>query len=417
MSLHEQRVMRAALLFQQSRFADAERTLRDHLSEDPNDVHALRLLGETLLAQDRPAEARIAAQNALGVSPADGDVHGLLARVELVDENEAKAEDHAQQSVKLDPNDADHWGTLAFVLLRRNEHARALDAADTGLRLHPENLRCLNMRTEALARLGRKEEADVTIGKSLELDPENPYTHSNTGWAVLRRGDHQKALEHFREALRRDPMNDHAKAGLVEALKARYWLYRMFLRYQFWVSNLKSNAQWMLIIGFYAGSRLLRVMSEKYPALAPLIWPLLIAYMLFALSTWVMSPLSNLLLRFNKYGRYALDRDETMASNFTGIALLLALVGGVGFLFTGSTGLLALGILGLVMMIPLASMLNSRKKGRPVLVGLAAVLALLGLAGVALAFRLNELMNPGFTAFLIGAFLYQFIANFVNTRS
>jgi small-conductance mechanosensitive channel len=62
-------------------------------------------------------------------------------------------------------------------------------------------------------------------------------------------------------------------------------------------------------------------------------------------------------------------------------------------------------------------MLNSRKKGRPVLLGLAAVLALLGLAGVALAFRLNDLMNPGFTAFLIGAFLYQFIANFVNTRS
>jgi hypothetical protein len=173
----------------------------------------------------------------------------------------------------------------------------------------------------------------------------------------------------------------------------------------------------MLIIGFYAGSRVLRVLSDKYPVLAPLIWPLLIAYMLFALSTWVMAPLSNLLLRFNKYGRYALDHDETMASNFTGIALLLAVVGGIGFLFTGSTGLLALGVLGLVMMIPLASMLNSRKKGRPVLVGLAAVLALLGLAGVALAFRLNELMNPGFTAFLIGAFLYQFIANFVNTRS
>ena len=130
-----------------------------------------------------------------------------------------------------------------------------------------------------------------------------------------------------------------------------------------------------------------------------------------------MAPLSNLLLRFNKFGRYALDRDETMASNFTGIALLLAVAGGVGFLLTESTGLRALGILGLVMMIPLATMLGPRKKGRPVLVGLASVLALLGLAGVALAFRMNELMNPGFTAFLIGAFLYQWIANFVNTRS
>lgn len=414
MSGHEQ-VMRAALLFQQHRYADAERTLRDHLRSEPQDPVALRLLGESLLAQDRVADARTAAQGALGIAPMEADAFGLLARVELMDDEPDKALEHAREACRLEPGDADHWGTLAFVELRLKKHDEALASADRGLAADPENLRCLNMRTEALARLGRKEEADATIHKSLGIDPENPYTHSNTGWAMLRRGEHQRALEHFREALRRDPTNDHAKSGMVEALKARYWVYRIFLRYQFWVSNLKGSAQWMLILGLYFGNRLLRSLATSYPALAPLIWPLLIAYLLFALSTWVMTPLSNLLLRLNKYGRYALDREETVTSTFTGIALGLALIGGGAFLLWSQRWGMALGMYGLGMMIPLASMLGTRKRGRLVLVGAAIILALIGAAGVLIVARGGDV--DVITTFLIGAFLYQWLANFVHIRS
>ncbi|MBL0043055.1 MAG: tetratricopeptide repeat protein [Flavobacteriales bacterium] len=411
--LHE-RYMRAALLYNQRRFADAERELRDLLTNDPEQPEALQLLAATFLAQNRVAEARSAAQSVLGISPASADAHDLLARIELVDENARMAEEHAMKAVELEPGDSGHYSTLAFVLLRRTEMQRALEAADRGLAINPEDLSCLNMRTEALARLGRKEEADRTIHKTLELDPENPYTHSNTGWAVLRRGDHKKALEHFREALRRDPMNQHAKSGLVEALKARYWLYRVFLGYMFWVSNLKDGARWALILGLYFGNRVLSALTVSYPALAPFIWPLIIAYLLFALSTWVMVPVSNLFLRLNKYGRYALDREETVSSTFTGVSLLLAIGGGIGYLATGSAGLLALSIFGLVMMIPLASMLGGKKKGKAILVGTAGVLAVVGLFGVAIAFRTGDPMNQVMGFFIPANVAYQFLANWVR---
>lgn len=408
--------MRAALLYNQHRYADAERELRDLLANDPQQPAALQLLGEVFLQQDRIGEARSTAQQVLGMYPHSADAHGLLARIEIVDDDPAKAEQHALEAVQLEPGDSGHHGTLAFILLRRNEHQRALEATDRGLAIDPEDLRCLNMRTEALARLGRKEEADHTIDKTLELDPENPYTHSNTGWAVLRRGDHRKAMEHFREALRRDPMNDHAKAGMVEALKARYWIYRMWLRYVFWVSNLKGNVQMFLIIGLYVMNQLLRGLSKSYPALAPLIYPLLIAYAVFAISTWVLVPISNLFLRLNKYGRYALDRDETVSSTWTGVALLTSVLGLVAWLITDLSGFLALAGFGFLMMIPLGSMLNAHKRKRGILKVAAVFLGVLGALAVALTFRTDLVINPASTVFLVGLLIYQFGSNFLRSR-
>ena len=76
---------------------------------------------------------------------------------------------------------------------------------------------------------------------------------------------------------------------------------------------------------------------------------------------------------------------------------------------------LALGMYGLGMMIPLASMLGTRKRGRLVLVGAAIILALIGAAGVLIVARGGDV--DVITTFLIGSFLYQWLANFVHIRS
>ena len=82
-------------------------------------------------------------------------------------------------------------------------------------------------------------------GSALANDPENALTHANQGWALLHRGDHAKALEHFREALRIDPELDWARAGIVEALKARHLIYRLMLRFFLWIGRQASVAQWI----------------------------------------------------------------------------------------------------------------------------------------------------------------------------
>ena len=84
--LHE-RYMRAALLYNQRRFADAERELRDLLTSDPEQPEAMQLLTDTFLAQNRFSEAKSATQSVLGISPAHAVEHDLMARNEKKEEN------------------------------------------------------------------------------------------------------------------------------------------------------------------------------------------------------------------------------------------------------------------------------------------------------------------------------------------
>jgi hypothetical protein len=53
--------------------------------------------------------------------------------------------------------------------------------------------------------------------------------------------------------------------------------------------------------------------------------------------TWVSSPLFNLTLRFNRFGRLALSRDERMASSWIGGCFLMALGLFVVYVVTGGT--------------------------------------------------------------------------------
>ncbi len=93
-------------------------------------------------------------------------------------------------------------------------------------------------------------------------NPNNPNTHANLGWALLHKGEHEKAMIHFREALRLDPELQWAQQGIVEALKARHFIYRVMLKYFLWMSRLGSRAQWGVILGAYFGHRVFRNIAQ-----------------------------------------------------------------------------------------------------------------------------------------------------------
>src|SRR6185312_7669612 len=62
------------------------------------------------------------------------------------------------------------------------------------------------------------------------------------------------------------------------------------------------------------------------PALAPLIGPLLVLTFAFLLLTWISSPLFNLLLRLNRFGRLALSREQRIESSWIGACFVAAAV-------------------------------------------------------------------------------------------
>jgi tetratricopeptide (TPR) repeat protein len=407
---------RAHQLVQAGRFADAEKELRNVLAQDPNIPFALALFAICRGEQGFLDEALDASQNAISKQPDNDYFLYLQALFLLRKDKPAEAEKSIRNAIAFNPVSADYYGLLANIKINQKEWEDALKFSNEGLQKDPDSLLCLNARSTALYKLDRKDDAYQAIQEALTQDPENDATHSNIGWSLLEQGNHKKALEHFRESLRLNPNNNYAKAGLVEGLKARYWFYRIFLKYAFWLSNLKEKGQWAVIIGLYVGMRVLRVVAETNSTLGLILTPIIYLYFAFAISTWIIQPLSNLFLRLNVYGRYALKKSEITSSNFVGVALLIGLLGGFTYLFSDNFIFFMLMIFGLTIMIPLASMFNPRKESnKKILMTYTGSLALIGILEIAQFAKTGETTMLA-TIYIFGIVIYQWVANALLMR-
>jgi tetratricopeptide (TPR) repeat protein len=315
---------RGMVLFQQGRFDLAGREFRRALADDPDDATGHAFLALCLAHGAEKPEALREAGEAVRLDP--GEALGHYVRgVVLRDLGQLPdAEGSAREAVRLDPDDPNHFALLSSIALQRRNWSEALAAAEQGLALDPEHGLCTNLRALSLVNLGRRDEAARTLGSALANDPEDPFTHANQGWAYLHRGEHARALEHFREALRLDPTNEWARAGVIEALKARHLLYRLMLRFALWMSRQSTTAQWGIMLAFIFGRRFLAGLAKQHPGLKPFIEPVLLLTFGFLLLTWVASPLFNLLLRLNRFGRLTLSDEQRWESSVIGGCFLLA---------------------------------------------------------------------------------------------
>jgi len=326
---------RALLLLQQSRYDLAEQELRQLLAKDPDDAQAHALLAFSLVQQDKLDEAESSARQAIQLAPDQPYCHYCMGVVKLQKDDLASARQAVEEAIRLDPEDSDYHGLHAMIFLRAQRWQEALEAANEGLTHDPTHQGCLNHRAMALVKLNRHDEARQTIGQALQRNPENEQTHANLGWTYLHKGQHQKALEHFSEALRLDPNYDYARHGLVEALKARYFLYRWLLRFFLWMSRLSPGVRGGLIIGAYVLVRVLQGVARQHPEVAPFILPIVSFYGIFVLLTWIIDPLFNLALQCNKYGRHALSRRQRWNSSIFGVLLLTTIAAAICGAATG----------------------------------------------------------------------------------
>ncbi|WP_460504376.1 tetratricopeptide repeat protein, partial [Hymenobacter agri] len=148
---------------------------------------------------------------------------------------------------------------------------------------------------------GRPTEAGHAARSALRYNADSSQTQAQAGWVSLETNRPQEALEHFREALRLDPESEFAREGLVEALKARYWVYRSFMRFVYWAGTLSDGVRRGLFLGAY-------VVVRFVPLLLPL-------YLAFVFMSWFADVLFESLLRVSAYGRLALSERQTRHSN------------------------------------------------------------------------------------------------------
>lgn len=419
---------RALLLISQGRHALAEPELGRYLGEHPDHAFAHALLSLCLLQREAWAEATAAAREAVGLEPDSGFVHYVHAQVLRARDRSTEALEAIREAIRIDSADADFFWVLGAIHSDERRWKEALTAAEQGLQVDAEHVDCNNLRAHALVQLGRREEAGATLEAALSRDPENAVTHANVGWTRLHEARPKEALESFREALRLDPTHEPARAGVVEALKARNPLYGLLLRYFLWMARLPPRTQWALVLGGYIGFRMLAGAEEANPKLEPFTFPLRVAYFAFVVLSWTAQPLFNLLLRLNRYGRLALSEEQVRASNGVGLVVGLALAALVACVVGGFEGPAFTGLLASAgLIIPTAAFFNCRAGWPRRAMGWFT--ALLAAAGVLLF--IGSFPDPGSTgpgrilrvlgalgggAFLIGAIAAPWVANFLLSR-
>jgi len=410
--MNEILVPRAHLLIEQGRFEEAGKVLTQILATEPNNVEALALNCEVHLQLGKLDQAEDLINQALALSPDDDQLYYYAARVALLKHQFDKAESLLQQAIQMDPACAPYYAFLSSIKLSRKKYQEALNIAEQALDLEPDNIVALNTRSTALLKLDRREESFKTIEGALHEDPNNAYTHTNYGWALLEKGDPKKALGHFREALRNNPDWTHAQMGMIEALKARYVVYRLFLKYSFWINNLAAKFQWAFIVGFYLLTRSLDSIAENNPALGPYLQPMVFLLAFMAFSTWVITPISNLFLRLNTFGRHLLSEREKKSSNFVGASLLLFVLATAGYFTIGGDPLFLLAVFGFTMMVPLSVMFSPSRYKNALLI-YALGMALLGITTISLAFNGSQNFQSFVTAYVFGFIGFQWVANFL----
>ncbi|MDN3665962.1 tetratricopeptide repeat protein [Algibacter miyuki] len=316
---------RGIQLFEIGRYKDAISYFQSALSENVNNTTAKYFLAQCLFQTGALDKALNLALDLRRDIPDAAHVYFLLSQLYLHQKKIKEAEENIDKSIALDPYQDTSFGQKAYIELSKKKFEDALKSANEGLRLNPKSNFCLNARTTALTKLNRKDEAKSSIEHLLEDDPEDAHSHANVGWSYLEHNNTKDALNHFKEALSLNPNLEYARSGMLTAIKSKNKVYNLYLRYSFWMNKQSGKNQWIFIIGIYIAYKLsVKLISAS--GYTFLLIPLIIIYLLFALGSWIMEPLSNMLLILDKYGKYLLDQKEKLSGQVFFALLIGALV-------------------------------------------------------------------------------------------
>ena len=316
---------RACQLIDVRRFDEAAATIRQILQQDPDNSFAHALLSLCLEATQQFQPATEHAERAVATDPESSFGHYALANVLHGRKRYPEARAAIDAALQLDPDDTRFYVLKAQICFGQRNWSEAQAAAEQGLRLDPVDETCANLRAMALRQQRKGGDAEQAIRETLARDPENADSHANLGWSLLERRQVKEALQHFQEALRIDPESEFARTGLIHALQSHYVIYRWMFQYFVWISKFSQKHIWAILVGGYFGYRGLMYLTEAVPAWRFITVPLVVAYLLFACSSWLVGPITNLALMASRYGRQALRPFE----RWTTLGVICCLASGV----------------------------------------------------------------------------------------
>lgn len=372
---------RGIQLFEMGRYPEAKPYLHKAISDDSTNFISQYYLAQCYFLTDDIKNSKILTLELRKSAPNNDRVYFLLSQISLQEDKPEEALSHIDTSIRIDPYEEDYFGQKAYCLIQLKNYEQALKFANEGLKLNAKSEFCLNVRATALTKLGRKSEVKETIENILQDNPENAFSHANIGWSHLENNNRKEALNHFKESLKLDPNSEFARSGMVEAVKSKNKVYNLYLRYAFWISNKSSKSQWSFILGIYIIYRI-SVKALSASGLTFLAIPIIVLYILFALGSWIMTPLSNSILLFDNYGKYLLSKEDRLSGQVL-ISLLIASLVSIGLRFLlDEVYFLLISLTFLAMIIPATrGILAVRKNSKITNLLYAGTMLLVALAG------------------------------------
>ena len=254
----------AKTLFLQSKFAEADHTVREYLKSRPNSAEGHFLLGH-ILFREIQAKAALETQfqvqahggmaNGRSMSSGPRDANGSLAAEEMarasLAEFTAGAKFHDPsaadlKTVALDyvllvdypdadkwltkmlewvPNDSEGWYYLGRTKYNENRFAEAVDAFQKCLKLDPQNVKAEDNLGLSLAGLGHHEEAAAAYQQAIAWQAQsatkNPGPYIDMGSLLLDQNRPQEAVNFLLKAIEIAPREVRAHEFLG---KAYTWL-------------------------------------------------------------------------------------------------------------------------------------------------------------------------------------------------
>jgi len=352
---------------------------RDLLAQDPTDTTILSSYCAALYMADHDQDCFDTTEQILDLDPGNLEAHYYRCLSAIILRRMKVAKESMEVCIETAPDDADSWFLCAGFWSRRQIPQRALGAAEEGLSIDPTHNGLIHLRTEALMALGRIDESVEQLDLAQGENPEEPLFHVSRGWAELRSGDRHQARTHFREALRLDPNNEAGRQGMLECLRSFNPLYRGLLKLLFSLSKFSPGARIGIFLAAWFGAKVLRgmVSAAGYPNTGEAI---VTTYAILAVMTFLLEPLTDLVLLASRDGRLVLQREEKRnASLLGGLIALAAIMFGFGLANEGALKetQIVLGIAAILFFIPLCPALSQEtsKKRRVILISLCIGIA------------------------------------------
>jgi tetratricopeptide (TPR) repeat protein len=203
-------------LGKQSRYEEAERTVRLALSLQPDFPHLHEDLGSVLALQQRFEEAVPCFRRAIELEPRLPLAHKKLGEALVALDRGREADEAFEEFFELDPSKGDV--ALALVDLRAGRKPEAVDKLRKILRETPDNVDAMRALAGIYLRDGEQlSDAEALLRRATELAPDFEALWMLLGTLLIESNRHADALGCFNRVTTLDPEHATAWSGLGNA--------------------------------------------------------------------------------------------------------------------------------------------------------------------------------------------------------